>query len=215
MKAEALLRWESEKLGNVSPQEFIPYAEETREIISIGCWIIEEVCRFISDYQIPIEISINVSPLQLLEVDFFSCVEALVEKYEINFEQLSFELTESVLLEKSEALTQNLENLRKKGCKILLDDFGTGYSSFSYLQKYPIDIVKLDKIFLSSSDERNYMIISHINKIADLLNMKVIIEGVETESQLNTLVEIGCEMFQGYYFSKPLCPEAFIALMKD
>lgn len=215
VKAEALLRWESEKLGNVSPQEFIPYAEETREIISIGCWIIEEVCRFISDYQIPIEISINVSPLQLLEVDFFSCVEALVEKYEINFEQLSFELTESVLLEKSEALTQNLENLRKKGCKILLDDFGTGYSSFSYLQKYPIDIVKLDKIFLSSSDERNYMIISHINKIADLLNMKVIIEGVETESQLNTLVEIGCEMFQGYYFSKPLCPEAFIALMKD
>ncbi len=208
VKAEALLRWESEKLGNVSPQEFIPYAEETREIISIGCWIIEEVCRFISDYQIPIEISINVSPLQLLEVDFFSCVEALVEKYEINFEQLSFELTESVLLEKSEALTQNLENLRKKGCKILLDDFGTGYSSFSYLQKYPIDIVKLDKIFLSSSDERNYMIISHINKM-------VIIEGVETESQLNTLVEIGCEMFQGYYFSKPLCPEAFIALMKD
>ncbi len=214
VKAEALLRWESEKLGNVCPQEFIPYAEETREIIPIGCWIIEEVCRFIRDQQISIEISINVSPIQLLEVDFFSCVAAMVEKYQIPFERLSFELTESVLLEKSEALTQNLHHLREKGCKILLDDFGTGYSSFSYLQKYPIDIVKLDKVFLSNLDDRAYMIISHINKIADLLNMNVIIEGVETEIQFNTLVEIGCGMFQGYYFSRPLSEQNFIKLIK-
>lgn len=214
VKAEALLRWKNEKLGNVSPQDFISYAEETREIIPIGCWVIEEVCRFIKDHQSSIEISINVSPIQLLEVDFFNCVEAMVEKYQIPFEQLSFELTESVLLEKSEALTQNLHNLRQKGCKILLDDFGTGYSSFSYLQRYPIDIVKLDRVFLSGTDEKDYMIISHINKIADLLNMKVIIEGVETETQFNTLVEIGCEMFQGYYFSRPLSEQNFIKLIK-
>ena len=215
MKAEALLRWQNEKLGNVSPQDFISYAEETREIIPIGCWIIEEVCRFIKDHQITMEISINVSPIQLLEADFFICVKAMVEKYQIPFEQLSFELTESVLLEKSEALTQNLQNLRQKGCKILLDDFGTGYSSFSYIQKYPIDIIKLDRIFLSNSDEKDYMIISHINKIADLLNMKVIIEGVETEIQFNTLVENGCEMFQGYYFSRPLSSHDFIKLIKS
>ncbi len=215
VKAEALLRWQNEKLGNVSPQDFISYAEETREIIPIGCWIIEEVCRFIKDHQITMEISINVSPIQLLEADFFICVKAMVEKYQIPFEQLSFELTESVLLEKSEALTQNLQNLRQKGCKILLDDFGTGYSSFSYIQKYPIDIIKLDRIFLSNSDEKDYMIISHINKIADLLNMKVIIEGVETEIQFNTLVENGCEMFQGYYFSRPLSSHDFIKLIKS
>lgn len=214
VKAEALLRWKNERLGYISPQDFIPYAEETREIISIGCWIIEQVCQFIRDNQISIEISINVSPIQLLEVDFFSCVEALVEKYGVKFEQLSFELTESVLLEKSEALTQNLDNLRKKGCKILLDDFGTGYSSFSYLKTYPIDFLKLDRVFLSKTNYSDFMIISYINKIADLLNMGVIVEGVETEFQFKTLTKIGCELFQGYYFAKPLGPEDFIELIK-
>lgn len=214
VKAEALLRWKNERLGYISPQDFIPYAEETREIISIGCWIIEQVCQFIRDNQISIEISINVSPIQLLEVDFFSCVEALVEKYGVNFEQLSFELTESVLLEKSEALTQNLDNLRKKGCKILLDDFGTGYSSFSYLKTYPIDFLKLDRVFLSNTNNSDFMIISYINKIADLLNMGVIVEGVETEFQFKTLTKIGCELFQGYYFSRPLSEQNFINLIK-
>ena len=215
VKAEALLRWHNEKLGFVSPQDFIPYAEETREIIPIGCWIIEQVCQFIRNHEITIEISINVSPIQLMEIDFFHCVEALVEKYEINFKQLSFELTESVLLEKSEVLTQNLNNLRQKGCKILLDDFGTGYSSFSYLKTYPIDFLKLDRVFLTNTTYGDFMIISYINKIADLLNMQVIVEGVETERQFKALSKIGCQLFQGYYFSRPLSSKEFFELLQD
>ncbi|MDE5978152.1 MAG: EAL domain-containing protein [Turicibacter sp.] len=209
-KAEVLIRWQNAKLGWMSPLQFIHYAEETREIIPIGYWIINEVCRFIKENQLTTDISINISPIQLMEIDFYPKVDEILKQYEIPYHQICFEITESVLLGDSDIVIKNIDVLRKSGIKIALDDFGTGYSSFAYLTKYPIDILKIDKIFLDNASSNEFQIIGYINKIAKVLKMQLVIEGVETEDQLKELVKIDCNLFQGYYFYRPLIPEDFL-----
>ena len=213
-KAEVLLRWNSKKLGFIPPDEFIKYAEETRDIISIGYWLLEEVCKYINDNNWEIEFSINVSPIQLMEINFDKNVEAIIEKYNVNYNKLCFEITESVILENNDTVYNNVEFLRNKGIKLALDDFGTGYASFNYLTKYSLDILKIDKVFLEDAFKNDFEIINHIKKISNILDMKVIIEGVETENQFEKLKEIKCDLFQGYYLSKPLGKEEFSKLLK-
>ena len=213
-KAEVLLRWENEKLGKLSPQQFIQYAEETREIINIGYWIIEKVCQFINQNHLLIDISINVSPIQFMEIDFSKNVEQILKRYNVDCKQVYFEITESILLEYNDVVANNVEELRQKGIKIALDDFGTGYSSFSYLKKYPIDVLKIDKVFLMNASDNDFKIINYINKIAKLLNIQVVVEGVEDETQFNELIKIECDLFQGYYFYHPLSPEDFLKILQ-
>lgn len=213
VKAEALLRWNNKMLGKIRPDKFIRYAEETREIIPIGYWIIENVCKFINKNQLKISIGINVSPIQLLELDFVERVKKILNEYKINTNQIYFEITESVLLEDNEIVKNNILNLRKIGISIALDDFGTGYASFNYLKKYKLDILKIDKLFIDNASADEFEIVGYIKKISNLLDMKVVMEGVETEEQFNELRKIGCNFFQGYYFSEALEDDDLLKLL--
>ena len=206
-KLEALIRWNNRKLGYISPDKFIKYAEETGEIVKIGYWIIEEVCRnfnqlFKSGNRL--QVSINVSPIQLMEVDFVNKAEEILNKYNVTWKNLCLEITETAVLDENIIIRDNLLLLNKKGVKIALDDFGTGYASFSYLKKFKLDILKIDRIFIDNGLDIDYKIVDNIKSIANLLNMETVIEGVETEEQFNNLKSVGCEYFQGYYFSRPL-----------
>ena len=206
-KLETLIRWNNKKLGYVPPDKFIEYAEETGEIVKIGYWIIEEVCKnfvelFNSGYML--QVNINVSPIQLMEVDFVDRVEEILNKYNVVWENLCFEITESVVIDENIIIHDNLFLLNKKGVKVALDDFGTGYTSFSYLKKFKLDILKIDRIFIQNGSDVDFKIVNNIKNIAHLLNMETVIEGVETEEQFRELSNIGCDYFQGYYFSHPL-----------
>lgn len=214
-KAEALLRWNSEKLGLISPDEFIKYAEETRDIIHIGYYVINQVCKNIKENNLDIDISINISPIQLIEPDFAKNVKDIVDKYGLDYKKLCFEITESVLLEDNENVHDNMKRLRKKGIQWALDDFGTGYASFNYLTNYSLDILKIDKVFLDNTYKNKFEIIRYIIEISNILNIKVIIEGVETENQFENLRKIKCDLYQGYYLSKPLSSDKFVQLVKN
>lgn len=206
-KLEALIRWNNRKFGYISPDKFIEYAEETGEIVKIGYWVIEDVCKnfnelFKSDDML--KVSINVSPIQLMEVDFVNKAEEILNKYNVTWRNLCLEITETAVLDENIIIRDNLLLLNKKGVKIALDDFGTGYASFSYLKKFKLDILKIDRIFIDNGLHIDYKIVDNIKSIAHLLNMETVIEGVETEEQFNNLKSVGCEYFQGYYFSRPL-----------
>lgn len=206
-KLEALIRWNNRKFGYISPDKFIEYAEETGEIVKIGYWVIEDVCKnfnelFKSDNML--KVSINVSPIQLMEVDFVNKAEEILNKYNVTWKNLCLEITETAVLDENIIIRDNLLLLNKKGVKIALDDFGTGYASFSYLKKFKLDILKIDRIFIDNGLDIDYKIVDNIKSIANLLNMETVIEGVETEEQFNNLKSVGCEYFQGYYFSRPL-----------
>ena len=206
-KVEALIRWKNKELGFVSPMDFIPYAEESGEIVKIGYWIIEEVFKNLNEFkngEENIQVSINVSPIQLMEFYFAENIKELANKYNVDLSQICFEITESVVLEENIIVYDNIHLLNKFGAKLALDDFGTGYASFSYLKKYELNILKIDKIFIDGGRNIDYKIVNNIKNIAHLLDMKTVIEGVETEEQFNSLSEIGCDYFQGYYFSKPV-----------
>ena len=212
-KAEALLRWNSKELGFISPIQFIEYAEENRAIVPIGYWVIEDTCKFIKDNNISIDISINVSPVQLMEVDFATKAIFIIDKYGINHNQICFEVTESVLLESNEIVLNNLNSLRKENIKLALDDFGTGYASFNYLRNHQLDILKIDKVFLDNASECDFEIINNIKNISRALDMRVVIEGVETEEQFEKLREMECDLFQGYYLARPMRRDDFILLI--
>lgn len=206
-KLEALIRWNNRKFGYISPDKFIEYAEETGEIVKIGYWVIEDVCKnfnelFKSDDML--KVNINVSPIQLMEVDFVNKAEEILNKYNVTWKNLCLEITETAVLDENIIIRDNLLLLNKKGVKIALDDFGTGYASFSYLKKFKLDILKIDRIFIDNGLDIDYKIVDNIKSIANLLNMETVIEGVETEEQFNNLKSVGCEYFQGYYFSRPL-----------
>ena len=216
-KLETLIRWNNKKLGYIPPDKFIEYAEETGEIVKIGYWIIEEVCKnFIELFNSGhiLQVSINVSPIQLMEVDFVNRVEEILNEYNVIWENLCFEITESVVLDENIIIHDNLLLLNKKGIKIALDDFGTGYASFSYLKKFKLDILKIDKIFIGNGSYVDFKIVNNIKNIAHLLNMETVIEGVETAEQFKVLSNVGCDYFQGYYFSHPLLANEIINYLK-
>jgi EAL domain-containing protein (putative c-di-GMP-specific phosphodiesterase class I) len=217
--AEALIRWKSPTLGQVSPSNFIPVAEEIGLINELGFWIIEESCHEISrlcdlgwcDFRL----SVNLSAHQLRQPHLFEVVKEYLDKYSIKPELLELELTESMLMQNSPSPIEMLNAFKSIGVSLSLDDFGTGFSSLSYLKNFPIDTLKIDKSFIDSVhlNKNDAAIVLAIISLAKSLGMNVIAEGVEIKEQLDFLEANHCDQMQGYYFSKPLKQPDFEQLL--
>lgn len=205
---EALIRWIDKEKGFIPPSDFIPLAEENDFIIELGDWIVEEALNQYLDWKnkgIDIVMSINISAKQFLQNRF---AENLIEKInskKIDPNMIILELTEYILIDQNNSVYSTLRKLNEFGVSISLDDFGTGYSSLSYLKKYPIDYLKIDKSFIDDScNSQGKVFIETIVKMGQTLNMKIVAEGVETQEQVEYLKSISCNLYQGYYFSKPI-----------
>jgi len=217
---EALLRWNNKKLGFVSPAEFIPIAEKTGIIVEIGDWVLDKVCKKIREFKDKKykfdNVAINVSPIQIKEANFKDKIIKTCEKNEIPLNLLEIEVTESALIELNEEKIADLYELIKKDINISIDDFGTGYSSLSYLTVLPINTLKIDKSFVDNiEDEKNRAVIECILNLSKKLKYKVIAEGVEVKEQLNILMDLGCKIIQGYYFSKPVGEDELEKMLKN
>lgn len=207
---EALIRWNSPIYGMVPPLKFIPIAEETGLIVPIGLWVLKTAASFAEKlYELNIKgmhISINVSPVQLLQADFVDSFINRLKGFEAQIGNLGIEITESSMIENFETNTEKLLELKKLGFIISLDDFGTGYSSLNYLNKLPIDVVKLDKSFIDNieTEVKKFKLSTFIISLAHSMGLKVVAEGIETEQQRNILKSNGCDIAQGYLISKPI-----------
>ncbi|MBU3128951.1 putative bifunctional diguanylate cyclase/phosphodiesterase [Clostridium tagluense] len=210
---EALLRWNSPVLGMISPAIFIPVAESTNLIIDIGKWCLEEACKQNKLWQESgfehIYISVNVSGNQIKQPEFVDMVKNILSQTELNPKYLKLELTESVSMENVQESKVVFRQLKDLGIRISLDDFGTGYSSFSELKSLFVDTLKIDKSFVDDIhlNFNNIQIVAAIISIGKILNLNIIVEGVETIEQLNLLKKYGNIEIQGYIFSKPVKPE--------
>ncbi len=215
---EALLRWKSGQLGDVSPVEFIPLAEATGTIIPIGCWVLNHAASMIKSLEQlgarDIFISVNVSVIQLMQEDFIEIVEKVVTTQGIALNSLKIEITETVLVESFPLIKTKIKLLRDMGIKICLDDFGTGYSSINYLTRLPLDILKLDKSLVRdlNRNERSQVVFRNLIQMAHGIGIKVVAEGVETQQQMELIQGLGCDYAQGYYISKPVGAEDVIQL---
>ncbi|MFP8966170.1 putative bifunctional diguanylate cyclase/phosphodiesterase [Pokkaliibacter sp. CJK22405] len=211
---EALLRWFRNDGTMVPPDVFIPVAESTRLIIGLGNWVVEEACRIIKTWMeqgTAIPVAINVSVIQLLEGGFSDFLIRTAEQYGVPARLLELELTESTLIDNFETVIEELTLLRDKGFRIALDDFGTGYSSLSNLNQLPIDVIKADKSFVRKLPEDG-AITQLIGSIAEVLGVKLVAEGVETQEQISWLREHGFDVLQGFFFSQPVPVKRFETL---
>lgn len=218
---EALMRWHSPTLGEVSPTEFIPVAEQSGLIFPLGRWALEEACRQNKRWQnegLPqLCVAVNVSVRQFHHPDLIATVSAALAASNLPPRCLEIELTESAFVANAEAAIRTSQQLHDLGVKLSLDDFGTGYSSLTYLSRFPFDKIKIDQSFVRdiTSNPTNAAIANATIALADSLHMAVLAEGVETESQLGFLRQRGCNSMQGYLFSRPLPPEQFAALLRE
>ncbi|MDI3519840.1 MAG: hypothetical protein PWQ34_1987 [Caldanaerobacter sp.] len=216
---EALVRWQHPKKGLINPIHFIPIAEETRQIISIGEWVLRTACKQIKEWlnmgYYGFSVSVNVSVHQLQQPDFAKVVFDILNEIELEPRFLELEITETVLIEAMDTVVRNLYRLKEMGVKIIIDDFGTENSSFKYLQKFTVDGLKIDRSFVSEIKvEVNKAIVDAIIFLGHRMKLGVTAEGVETKEQLDYLVESGCDKVQGYYFSKPLPPDEAIRMVQ-
>jgi diguanylate cyclase (GGDEF)-like protein/PAS domain S-box-containing protein len=207
--SEALLRWRHPDLGMVQPGQFIPIAEDTGLILSIGEWVLRTACIEARKSQYdgtPFVISVNLSASQFRQQNLFSIVESALKDAELSPDLLELEITETMSMKNPEDTMTVLRKLKDLGIRIAIDDFGTGYSSLSYLKRFPIDTLKIDRSFIIDIPEnsRDAEIVKAIITMAHSLNLSVIAEGVETEPQAQYLLENGCEKMQGYLFSPPV-----------
>lgn len=208
--AEALIRWNSPEFGFISPGDFIPIAEKNGFVVELDFFILEEVCRamrhWLDEGKKPVVVSVNQSRLHLNYDDYIWRLREIVDKYDIPYEYIELELTESVFTENAEKLLKIMHKLHEIGFKLSLDDFGSGYSSLNMLKDIPVDVVKIDKEFFNDTmnTQKGRAVISTVVDLAKNLDMDVISEGVETREQVDFLTEIHCAMVQGYYFAKPM-----------
>ncbi|CAM4031295.1 EAL domain-containing protein [Paenibacillus alkaliterrae] len=207
---EALIRWNHPEWGLVSPDEFIPLAEETGLIIYIGEWVIEAACRQNKAWQeqgLPsVSVSVNISAHQFMRKDFIHHMNRIIAETDINPHWLEIEITENILMDNDQSTILTMQNLQKMGISISLDDFGTGYSSLSYLKHFKVDTIKIDKSFIRDLrvDSESYFIIKSIIQLVKSLHILVAAEGVEQEEQLHILRRMNCDQVQGYLYSKPV-----------
>ncbi len=218
---ETLIRWNTPQHGFVSPVEFIPVAEETGLIIPIGEWVLRKSCFYGKQWQESghkhLIMAVNLSARQFKSYDLIKSIESILEETGYNPEQLELELTESVVMEDAESAIKVLRNIKNMGIHIAIDDFGMGYSSLSYLKRFPIDRLKIDRSFVNdiTTDTDDAAIATAIIAMAHSLKLKVTAEGVETVEQLEFLRSLNCDEAQGYLFSKPLVPEKFTELLQN
>jgi len=212
---EALIRWNHPDKGQLPPGVFMPIAEETGQILSIGNWIIEQACFQYAQWRnlglLPVHfrrLAINISPLQFAQASFVDFINDTLKKAGISGEHIELEITEGLLLENVETSIDKMVLLKQSGISISIDDFGTGYSSLRYLKHLSVDMLKIDRSFVTQLhlDESDQAIVDTIVMMARRLKLEVIAEGVESLSELNALKALGCEQFQGYLFDKPLPP---------
>ena len=207
---EALVRWKNEKLGIVSPAEFIPYAEETGLIIPLSETIIRLACEAHQKLKAlgepNLHIAINISSIHFHQVNFIEAIRGIFEQYNCSPNCFELELTERTVMNNERDSIRKLVELKKMGFKLSIDDFGTGYSSLSYLVQFPLDYLKIDRSFIQyiTSFADKQAVVDAIIQMAHRLHMQVIAEGVEQKDQVTLLNKLGCDMIQGYYYSKPI-----------
>ncbi len=217
---EALLRWKHPDLGQISPAEFIPIAEESGLIVEMGSWILETVLKKFMElkmqWDMKVIVSINISVVQILEPSFLDTVKEILRRTGYDSRYLEFEITESVLITSPEYVTEVIGQLKEMGIRIALDDFGTGYASLNYLQLLPINILKIDKTFIDKIDTKHSQnkIVGAIISLSHQLGFEVIAEGVEQEEQLNYLIENKCDYIQGYLLGKPMEVKEILTMME-
>ena len=216
--AEAMLRWHHPTRGIVNPLEFVPLAEETGLISSIGAWVIDESCRQLAEWRSRsnfledgFRLGVNLSAHQLSDPRLVHDILATLGRHGVPASLLCVEITESALLLDTEIVANNIRHLRQLGIELALDDFGTGYSSVSYLHRLPVEVLKIDRSFIGrlGNSPRDDAIVAALVELAHTLGMSVVAEGVETASQLSALQQIGCDRVQGYYFARPLAAADF------
>ena len=212
---EALLRWRHPAYGLLQPGQFLPIAEETGFIVRIGAWVLREACRQMVLWRArypgaaAMTISVNISGGQVILPDFAAQVEEILRETGLEPTALRLEITETVLLEGAEGTLKTIRRLRDLGIRLEIDDFGTGYSALSYIQRFPVDTIKIDRSFIESigAPESNLEFIRSILKFAAGLNLNIIAEGIETEAQMRVLKDLMCPYGQGYFISRPLRAE--------
>jgi diguanylate cyclase (GGDEF)-like protein/PAS domain S-box-containing protein len=208
--AEALIRWIKPDGDVIRPDIFISVAEETRQIIPIGQWVIEKTVAQLAEWSATafkdLSLSFNLSPIQLYDEDLISCLKRAIHEYGIRPELLEIEITESAIIQDAEKAIEILSEIKTLGIRLSLDDFGTGYSSLSYLRRLPVDSLKIDRSFLVDANSGNIggSILSTIIRLTELLEIDVVAEGIEDQQHLDFLISQRCMLGQGYLFSKPV-----------
>lgn len=218
---EALIRWNNSTLGFITPDVFIPIAEEIGIINQIGTWVISQTCKQLDDWEnhdiYDITIAINISASHLVGADLINHIKNETAKYNIEYDKLELEITEEVFLDHSERTIDVLKELQSLGLKIAIDDFGTGYSSLRYLKNLPVDTLKLDGMFIQDlqNNESSKGIVSSTIILAHSLNMKLVAECVETREQYEFLKQQNCDLVQGYYFHKPMKADELLNVISN
>ncbi len=216
---EALLRWDHPELGAIAPTEFIPIAESTGLISSIGEWVLRTACRVNRQWQdeglARVPIAVNLSGHQFRDTQLDVLVESILEETGLAPEYLELEITESIMMTERLEAAKTLERLRKKGIRVALDDFGTGFSSLGYVKDFPLDAIKIDRLFIRDIELGGdaAAIVKAIVGMAHSLGIRVVAEGVEERAQVESASAFGCDELQGYFFSRPLSESEFLALL--
>jgi EAL domain-containing protein (putative c-di-GMP-specific phosphodiesterase class I)/GGDEF domain-containing protein len=214
--AEALVRLRDKELGFISPEEFIPLAEKNGLILEIGEFVFREVCQFMTKEKIwekGIEvIDVNLSAVQCMQEKLSDELLEIMDEYHLKYHYINLEITETAAIMSSETLWGNMERLIEKGIEFSMDDYGTGYSNTAHIIKYPFRTIKLDKsmVWSAMEDSKAMCALRHTISMIKDMQMDLIAEGVETKEQARQLTEMGCDFFQGYYYSKPVCAEEFL-----
>jgi EAL domain-containing protein (putative c-di-GMP-specific phosphodiesterase class I) len=219
--AEALVRWQHPDRGLLMPSEFIDVAEDTGLIVPLGRWVVEQAVREAAGWQAelgrPVTVSANLSPRQLHDPDLLAIVATTLQDAELAPDSLIIEITENLLLKDADLARSRLAALRALGVKVAVDDFGTGYSSLAYLDRYPVDILKIDRSFVSplGNSPRSAALVRSIIDLANALDIDTVAEGVETLEQVAVLRSLGCGRAQGFLFARPTQPDEVLRLLKD
>jgi len=218
---EALVRWMHPKRGMISPIEFIPIAEDTGLIVGIGRWVMREACRQNAEWQRaglrPLRVAINLSARQFRSRNLLNEIDSALTESGLPVNSLELEITESMVMDDPEDVIQLLGAIHARGIHLALDDFGTGHSSLAYLKRFPIDCIKIDRAFIKDTPDNvdDVAIAKTIVAMAQALNLSTVAEGVETVEQLELMKTMGCDQIQGYYFSRPLAADDFLAFYRD
>jgi EAL domain-containing protein (putative c-di-GMP-specific phosphodiesterase class I) len=209
VSAEALLRWEHPERGLISPDEFLPLAEQTGLIIPIGAWVLEQACQQLVVWnrtQPALSVAVNLSVPQIIAPDITALIEDVLKRTGARPENLCLELTESVYMDDVDYFGKTLASLKTLGVQLAIDDFGTGYSSLSYPKRFPVDAVKIDRAFVDGlgTHPHNSALVAAILAMADALELQVKAEGVETQKQLAILKKLQCRRAQAYHLARPI-----------
>jgi PAS domain S-box-containing protein len=213
--AEALVRWRHPDRGLVPPGDFIPLAEMTDSIVEVGAWVLQRACAEAAQWPADLRLSVNLSVRQLADRAIVDTVARALTAAGLPAQRLTLEVTESALMDNAERALTHLGLLRELGVRLAIDDFGTGYSSMQYLKRMPVDVLKIDRAYVSGlgRDEGDTAIVTSVVALAHAFRLRVIAEGIETEDQHRRLVALGCDAGQGFLFSRPVAPEALRRLM--